>query len=102
DKDNVYPDQLDYPIVTDYAQGLAQFRTGNIYMLGNGNVVGSGGTTVKQEDVLQVKKDVPAINLFAGDLTQSITRMVFGKRTPALRDARVRLAFQQSYDRDTF
>src|SRR6185312_12403781 len=40
DKDNVYPDQLDYPIVTDYAQGLAQFRTGNIYMLGNGNVVG--------------------------------------------------------------
>jgi ABC-type transport system substrate-binding protein len=92
DKNNVFLDEIDYPIITEYAQGIAQFRTGNIHLY-----------AVRQEDVLGLKKDVPAINLYAGDIaTGAIQNLVFGRRTPALRDQRVRQAFQKSYDRETW
>ena len=92
DKNNVFLDEIDYPIITEYAQGVAQFRTGNIHLY-----------AVRQEDVLGLKKEVPAINLYAGDIaTGAIQNLVFGRRTPALRDQRVRQAFQHSYDRETW
>ncbi len=92
DKANVFLDELDYPFITEYAQGIAQFRTGNIYTY-----------AVRQEDVVQLKKEVPAIGLYAGDITSSVIQnLVFGRRTAAFKDARVRLAFQKSYDRETW
>jgi peptide/nickel transport system substrate-binding protein len=91
DKSIGFIDQLDYPIITEYAQGMAQLRAGNIYLY-----------AVRPEDVLQLKRDVPAINMYAGDIAGSGQNLLFGRRTPAFRDERVRLAFQMSYDRETW
>jgi peptide/nickel transport system substrate-binding protein len=92
DKNNVFIDQIDYPIIPEYAAGMAQFRTGAIHTY-----------AVRQEDVVSLKRDVPSINLYAGDIaTSAIQNLVFGRKTPALRDQRVRQAFQRSYDRDTW
>lgn len=92
DANNVFLDQIDYPIITEYAQGIAQLRAGNVYTY-----------AVRPEDVLQVKRDVPAINLYLGDIASVAGQnLIFGRRTPALRDERVRLAFQMSYDRETW
>ncbi len=85
-------DQIDYPIIPEYAAGLAQLRAGNLHLF-----------AVRPEDVLQTKKDLPSLNLYVGDVGSATGQnLIFGRRTPALRDVRVRLAFQMSYDRDTW
>ena len=91
DKNNVFVDQIDYPVITEYAQGVAQFRAGNVYLY-----------AVRPEDVIQVKRDVPQLSMYAGDITGSGQNLLFGRRTPAFRDERVRQAFSMSYDRETW
>ena len=91
DKSIGFIDQLEYPIITEYAQGMAQLRAGNIYTY-----------AIRPEDVLQLKRDVPAISMYAGEITGTGQNLMFGRRTPAFRDERVRLAFQMSYDRETW
>src|SRR5205807_8092660 len=84
-----YVDQVNYPIVPEYATGLAQFRTGSIHSY-----------AVKQEDILLTKQDLPALNLYATGVAGGGNRTVFGQKTPAFRDGRVRQAMSMSWDRD--
>ena len=102
DKDNVFADEIHYPLIPEYAASLAQFRAGNTYVMGGFSIIAAGAPSVSQEDVITLKKDVPAINMFAGDYGAAATRMLFGRRTPAFRDERVRLAMQMSFDRETW
>jgi peptide/nickel transport system substrate-binding protein len=99
DKNVAFVDQIDGPIITEYAQQAAQFRNGNIM----GSIYNSGGTMgfqIRQEEVLATKKDVPALNLYLGEINAIGNRTIFGWKTAALRDERVRQAFSMAYDRD--
>jgi ABC-type transport system substrate-binding protein len=90
------------PIVTEYATALAQFRNGSIYRYGT---LASPG--VRGEDVLPTKKDVPALQLYQGEVQQQTYSAFFGwnpalgNKTP-FRDRRVRQALSHSWDRDLF
>ena len=57
-----YPliDTFIQPIVPEYATGLAQLKTGNIY---SANREGNS-FTIKPEDIVQTKKEVPQIGLY--------------------------------------
>jgi peptide/nickel transport system substrate-binding protein len=92
------PDQLNYPIVVDYAQALAQLKSGNIFYLNQ-----AGG--LRAEDVFTLKKDEPRLQVHALDLQTESTVMTFGQlpegRSP-FQDERVRQAFSLSWDRDTW
>jgi ABC-type transport system substrate-binding protein len=99
DKEVAFVDQIDGPIITEYSQQAAQFRNGNIMA----SVYNSGGTMgfqCRQEEVLQMKKDLPQLNLYLGEINAIGNRTIFGWKTPALRDERVRQAFSMAYDRD--
>ena len=94
-------DQIDQPIVPEYATGLAQFKTGGIY-----GAVGFGGTmTVRPDDVLQVKKDTPQLDLYLQEPGQQSNFAFFGWN-PAhgaaspFRDKRMRQARSMAVDRD--
>src|SRR5262245_6633030 len=50
-------DQVDMPIVAEYAAALSQFKAGNIYHMGSS----SNTPLVSQEDILQVHRDEPRI-----------------------------------------
>ena len=96
DEERPFFDQIDYPIIGEYAAGLAQLQAGNIHMIQGG----SGAGSVRQPDVLRLKEDVPDINLYHGELAPSGYRRIFGWQTPALLDERVRQAFSMAYDRN--
>jgi peptide/nickel transport system substrate-binding protein len=93
---NLFIDQVNLPIVSEYATALAQFRSGAIYRYG-----------VRAEDILPAKRDVPALLLYQGEVQQQTYSAFFGwnpalgNKTP-FRDRRVRQAFSHSWDRDLF
>jgi ABC-type transport system substrate-binding protein len=94
DADKVYMEGVATTIIPEYAAGLAQFKTGNIYSF-----------NVRGEDLLQTKQDVPAISLYkaVSPLTPS-GRLFYGfeggrEKSPFV-DERVRQAFSLSQDRD--
>jgi peptide/nickel transport system substrate-binding protein len=97
----MYIDELHLPIIAEYASALAQLRTGAIYRYGG------GGQGVTGEDILPLKRDVPAIELYQGDVVQQTYSAFFGwnpargEKTP-FRDRRMRQAFSMSWDRDLF
>jgi ABC-type transport system substrate-binding protein len=101
-KDVPFLDGISRPIVTEYATQLAQFKSGNI--LGNNTFV--GGRAIRAEDVLQTKRDVPALNIFETPVAGTINAF-FGfkpqppEKTP-FRDVRVRQAFSMAMDRDAW
>jgi ABC-type transport system substrate-binding protein len=99
DKNVAFADQIDLPIVSEYAAAASQFRAGNIHATVYGPS-GSIGFLVRQEEVIPLKRDIPQLNLFLGEVNAIGNRTIFGWRTPALRDERVRQAFSMSYDRD--
>jgi ABC-type transport system substrate-binding protein len=88
-KDFSFVDQIEYPAVTEYAAAVAQFRTGNIHTY-----------AVRQEEVVGLKKEVPDVSMYAGGFSSEGNKLIFGWKTAALRDERVRQAFSLSYDRD--
>jgi peptide/nickel transport system substrate-binding protein len=92
DKDRPYFEQIDYPILTEYAALLSQFKAGSVHVLNN--------TDILQPDVLPTKKDVSKVSMYEGGAVLSGYRRIFGWQTPALRDERVRQAFSMAYDRD--
>ncbi len=100
DADQILVDELHQPIVTEYAAGLAQFRTGAIY-----GPAGVRGFVVNSSDVLQTKREVPAINLYLNEPPSQSEfaffgwNPAFGGATP-FRDKRLRQAFSMSIDRD--
>ena len=87
-------DEIRYPLISEYAQMAAQFRAGNLHV---------PMPQIAQEEVLQMTKDVPGIKLYGvGIQPQSAAgnRLIFGWKTPQLRDERVRQAISMSHDRD--
>jgi ABC-type transport system substrate-binding protein len=91
-----FPDVLDRPIITEFAQQLAQFRAGNIYT----DIVANS-----QHEVIQLKRDVPQANLilpnsYPTGLTPSVW---FGyEGNSPFKDKRVRQAFSMLVDREAF
>ncbi len=87
-KDRPLLDGWTGPIVTEYATQLAQFRAGNIW-----------AGVVRQEDVLQTKKDVPQLEMFKGDYGIGTPSLFFGFQGP-WKDARLRQAMSYTVDRN--
>ena len=86
-----------YPIVTEYAQAVAQLKAGNIHYFQAG---------LRAEDVFPLKKDEPRLQIYALDLQTANPVVTFGqlpagKRNP-FADERVRQAFSMSWDRDAW
>jgi ABC-type transport system substrate-binding protein len=101
DKERPYIDELQRPIIPEYANALAQFRSGNILDMTNDL------RKIHAEDILPTKRDIPALNMYQVDPEGSVRFIRFGwKPTPAektpFRDERVRQAFSMSWDRDTW
>src|SRR5262249_37676823 len=91
-RDLPYVDQVEYPIVPEYAAGLAQFKAGAIYQY-----------PVNAEDQLQTKKDVSTLEMLATSITSAGTRLLFGQQDASpFKDERVRQAWSMSRDRDLF
>ena len=102
DKDWNLVDQIDLPIISDYAAALAQFKTGSIYYMGSHTSAG----IITQEDVLPLKREVPAMAVYQSDLAYpGVNVFNFGwlpeGKSPFL-DERVRQAVSMSWDRDLF
>lgn len=96
DQPRPYLDSLEYPIVTEYATGLAQFRAGNVHWY----------NLLRAEDVLPLKRSLPHLNMFATDVSADGIRTLFGllpaadgKKSPFL-DERVRQAYSMAMNRD--
>jgi peptide/nickel transport system substrate-binding protein len=89
-------EQIEQPIVPEYAAVISQLKAGNIHYLQAG---------LRSEDVLTLKRDDPRFNIYAIDLETANTVMTFGQlpdgRSPFL-DERVRQAFSMSWDRDAW
>ena len=92
-KDRPYPDRLEMPIVSDYAQRLAQFKAGNIYT-----------NVVLPKDVIQGKRDVPQALMIQGERFQtSGNYLTFGYNpgSPFV-DKRLRQALSMALDREAY
>ncbi|MEX1021535.1 MAG: ABC transporter substrate-binding protein, partial [Dehalococcoidia bacterium] len=88
--DRPFLDGIDAPIVSEYAQRLAQFRSGNIY-----------GGVVSQEDIIATKEDIPELEVFQGEFGTGNWKLYFGLREGSpFRDERVRRAVSMLIDRD--
>jgi peptide/nickel transport system substrate-binding protein len=105
DKEWAYIDDIEMPIVTEYAQALAQLKAGNIYRF-----TGTTSSDIKSEDVLPLKRDEPRMNVYLGDLASAgVVGAILafgwlpidGKPSPLL-DERVRQAMSMAIDRDTY
>jgi len=99
DQDFALVDQIDLPIVPEYANALAQFKAGNIYSMG------SGGNTpkVRPEDILPTKREEPKLNIYPGDLAGGGPRLGFGFLPGSpFHDERIRQAASMSLDRDLY
>jgi ABC-type transport system substrate-binding protein len=92
-RDLPYIDELEYPLVQEYAQVMAQFRTGAMYeFLG-----------VRNEDILTLKKEVPEIEIRQGDISVTNMRFLHGQLPQSpVKDQRVREAWSMVLDRDLF
>jgi peptide/nickel transport system substrate-binding protein len=92
--DKLYVDELQMPIVTEYATGLAQFKAGRIYRY-----------PVRGEDIVPAKRDNDQLKIYLGAVTMD-TGFGFYGWNPALktpfRDQRLRQAMSMSWDRDTW
>jgi peptide/nickel transport system substrate-binding protein len=101
DKDYALVDQVELPILAEYAATLAQFKAGNIFSFGSLSSV----PKIRAEDVLTIKKEEPRILIFPGDLTGAGNILNFGwlpaGKSPFL-DVRVRQAVSMAWDRDLF
>jgi peptide/nickel transport system substrate-binding protein len=100
DKDWALVDQIDMPILLENASALAQFKAGNIH----GTDI-SNNVSIRQEDVLTLKREEPRIQLYQGDLAAAGSVQNFGwlpaGKSPFL-DERVRQAVSMAIDRDLF
>ena len=97
DADSYYVDQVDMPIVPEYATRLAQLKAGGIH-----RIVMEAALA---RDVLVTKNDQPQLGIYQTDFTASGTVLVFGQqpagRSP-FQDERVRQAISMGIDRDTW
>ncbi len=85
-----FVDQIDMPVIQEYAAAMAQFRAGEVYQYG-----------VNQEDIFQTLEDVPDLVLNEAKTTASSFRLIFGVApTSVFHDERVRQAWMLTHDRD--
>lgn len=95
-KDRPFYDQLEQPIVTEYAARLAQFKAGNIWNDVHG---------LLQQDVVQTKRDVPKALLRQDDLfafgVSSFISFGYEGNSP-WKDVRLRQAVSMLLDREGF
>jgi len=89
-KDKPFFDGYDFTIVPEYAAGLAQFRAKRLW-----------GFTVRPEDQISTKADVPDLTVLQDDWSRAMYMIKFGMRpgSPFL-DERVRKAVSMLIDRD--
>ena len=88
-KELPHVDQMNLPIVPEYATAMSQFRAGRIFTY-----------DVRQEDLLPTKRDIAAISMYDAGVAPAGQRTIFGWKTRAFRDERVRQAMSMSWDRD--
>jgi peptide/nickel transport system substrate-binding protein len=84
-------DQVDYRILSDYSDKLAQFRVGSLLY-----------TAANQSDILTLKNDVSQLKLYEADVITESRQAIFGWQDPNLKDERVRQALSMSIDRDAW
>jgi peptide/nickel transport system substrate-binding protein len=93
DKDFALLDGIDLPIVSDYAQRIAQLKAGNLHYL----------TTGRAEDVITIRREEPRILQYESEFATTANPVTFG-HLPAgsskFNDERVRQAFAMAVDRD--
>jgi peptide/nickel transport system substrate-binding protein len=106
-KDLPLVDEIELPIISEYAAALSQFRAGNIYAMGSVNST----PDVRQEDITALKRDEPRIEIYRGLLGGSISAskyplyLGFGwlpKGKSPFVDERVRQAISMSLERDLY
>ncbi len=95
-KDKPLVQRIEYPLLSEYAQALAQFKTGSVYTF-----------VLRSEDIIRTKKETPEVNLYQGDVVSSSggARWFFGWEDSAkapFKDVRLREAFSLAVDRDLF
>jgi ABC-type transport system substrate-binding protein len=91
-KGRPFSDKIERPIVTEYAQRLAQFRAGNIWT-----------SVVVAEDVFTTKRDLPNTDLRQGETHASGATSIafgYGGNSP-WKDQRLRQALNYLLDRET-
>jgi peptide/nickel transport system substrate-binding protein len=94
DKDFALVDQLDIPIVPEYAARRAQFQAGNtLRMLAN---------EPQAEDVTSVKRDEARLEVYETDYSAQPWILSFGWNQQQFRDERVRQAVSMAIDRDSW
>ncbi len=100
DQDWTYVDQVDMPIISEYATALAQLKAGSIYRFAHIS------SDIKSEDVLPLKNEEPRISVYQGDFnTAGVTGniLAFGYLPKSqFFDERVRQAFSMAIDRDAY
>jgi peptide/nickel transport system substrate-binding protein len=94
-------DEVDVPIILEYAQALAQLKAGNLYTYSSGN------STVRAEDIVPFKRDVPEMQMFEYEASGfSVRQLTFGwlptEPNKPFKDERVRKAISMSWDRDAY
>ena len=89
-----FVDSIEFPLIQEVAQTLAQFKAGNIHYF-----------TPNPEDVVTVKQEEPRLLVFPTDIPNTTNVLTFGMlpagKTPFL-DQRVRQAVSMAWDRDLF
>ncbi len=102
DQDWALVDQVDMPIITEYAAALAQLKAGAIYRFAHVS------SDIRSEDVLPLKREEPRIAVYQGDFNSAGVVggiLAFGW-LPAGKsiflDERVRQAFSLAMDRDVY
>jgi peptide/nickel transport system substrate-binding protein len=97
DSDFYHLDQIDLPIVSEYAARLAQLKAGNIHRL--------IGEAALAQDLVVTKQDEPDLGIYQTDFAANGNILVFGQlpdgESPFL-DERVRQAFSMAIDRDAW
>jgi ABC-type transport system substrate-binding protein len=89
-KDRPFLEGWSQPIISEYSQQLAQFRAGAIW-----------GGVVRQEDIIQTKKDLPQLLLGQGEYSPTAPGVFFGWQSP-FKDLRLRQAMSLLIDRELF
>ena len=98
DQDYALVDEIEMPIVPEYATRLAQLKAGNVHY-------GISTNTIRAEDTLTLKRDEPRILLYESEFAPTTTVVTFGHLPVGqnkFQDERVRQAVSMSWDRDLF
>lgn len=93
-KDGLAVQRIEFPIISEYAQSMAQLKAGSLFTF-----------VVRSEDILPTKNGTPELNLYQTDITSTGFRWFFGWEPSAkspFKDVRLRQAFSMAIDRDLF